>query len=820
MGTVLQDISFGIRALLKKPGLTIVAILSLAIGIGANSAIFTVTNALLLSSLGYKDADRLAILWNRSPGLNIDQDWFSLGQYLDIKSENQVFDEVAVTIGGSYNFTGHGIPEHIEGAQVSSSIFSLFGVEPFRGRIFSPEEDEKGKATTVILSHGFWLRRFGGDADTIGKSLVLNDKSYTIVGVMPAEFVLNKELMPTVSGILKADILLPLTVNESDRSKRDGEDFNIFAKLKSGVSIAKAQEDMNAIAEQMKQQYPQNYPSNGGLTISVVPLLEQVVGDIRLPLYILSGAVICVLLIACANVANLLLARAATRQKEMAIRSAIGASRLRIIRQLLIESLLLSIVGGCIGLGFSYMAIKVVQIYGSANIPRLNDIEINERVLLFTIFISFLTGIIFGLVPALRATRVDLNNVLKDGGRSSSGTGSFGRGHYKLTNLLVISEVALSLVLLIAAGLLIRSYQRIEQANLGFNPRNVLSLRLSLPSTRYNTPDSVIAFYKRLDEKVKELPGIQNVASSYLLPLSSNSAGWEPTVIDGYVPKPGEDLIISTVNFIAPEYFSAMGIRLIKGRPFDERDIKGAQEVAIVNEHLAQRFWPGEEAIGKRVQRANAGTWRTVIGVVSNQKEFSLESEPPITVYYPINQFPIRSRYLVVKSSNNSTELIKAVSSTIQEIDPELPIYDVNTMEQRLSDSLAKRRFAMYLLFVFAVFALLLAIIGIYGVISYWVNQRTHEIGIRMALGAEQKDILKLVVGQAMALILIGIGVGLLGAFGLAPVLSSLLFGISATDKMTFLIISLTLAIVGLIASFLPARRAAKVAPVIALHYE
>jgi putative ABC transport system permease protein len=819
MENLWQDLCYGIRTLRKKPAFTAVAILSLAIGIGANSAIFSVTNTLLLRPLPYKDADRLAILWNRSPGLDIEQDWFSPGQYLDIKAENSVFDHVAATLGGSYNFTGRGMPEHIEGARVSSSLFPLLGAQSALGRVFLPEEDEKGKPPTVILSNGFWQRRFGSDPEVIGETLILNDKHLTIVGVMPAEFSLNKEVMPTVNGIRKSDVLLPMPMSETDRTNRGNEDYNIFARLKPGITVAQAQAEMDSLAEQMKQQYPANYPPNGGLTISVVPLLEQVVGDIRLALYVLLGAVGFVLLIACANVANLLLARAAVRQKEIAIRAAVGASRLRILRQMLTESVLLGLVGGLVGLVIALLAVGALRVFGPENIPRLGEVGIDGRVLAFTFFVSLLTGIVFGLVPALRASRPDLNEVLKDGGRSSVGGGSFGRGHHKIRNLLVISEVALSLVLLIGAGLLIRSYRGIENANPGFNADNVLSLRLSLPATRYPNADAVTHFYRQLGERVKGLPGIEFVGTTFLLPLSTNAVGWEPILIDGYVPKPGEGFIISNSSFVSPDYFRAMGIPLLKGRYFTEQDIKGGQEVALVDNKLAERFWPNEDPIGKRVQRGK-GPWRTIVGVIGNGKEYGLESEPPITVYYPLGQIPIGSRYLVARASSDTVGMTAAVIEEIRALDGELPVYDVNTMEQRLYDSLARRRFSMLLLGVFAAFALTLAATGIYGVMTYWVNQRTHEIGIRMALGAGQRNVLQLVIRQALILVGLGIVMGLAGAYALTRVMSSLLFGVSATDRFTFILISLLLGGIALLASYIPARRAARVDPIVALRYE
>jgi predicted permease len=818
METLWQDLYFGLRLLWKKPGFTLVAVLSVAIGIGANSAIFSVINALLLRPLPYEGADRLVILWNRSPGLNVEQDWFSPGQYLDVKTSNQVFEEVAITIGASFNLTGQGTPEHVDAARVSASFFPLFGAKALFGRVLLPEEDAQGKPPTVILSYGFWQRHFGSDQEVIGKTLTLNGNPFTIVGIMPADFSLNKEIMPAVNGIQNADLLLPLPLSDSARSNRGNEDFNIFGRLKPGVSIARAQADMDGIASRMKEEFPGNYPPNGGLTISVVPLLEQVVGDIGPALPILFGAVGFVLLIACANVANLLLARAAVRQKEIAIRLSLGAGRLRIIRQLLTESLALALMGGVMGLAVALLAVRVLRLMAGATIPRLQEISIDGRVLAFTFLLALVTGIIFGLLPALRATRVDLNTSLKESGRNAAGAS--GRSHQRLRKLLVISEVALSLVLLIGAGLLIRSYQRIVNAHPGFNPKNLLAMRLLLPASRYQKPEAIAAFYQRVRESLKTLPGVESAATTYSLPMSSVALAWEPISIEGYIPQTADETIISNVRIVSPDYFSAMGIRLMDGRLFTEHDRQGAMETVIVNEALAARFWPDENPIGKRLQRGKDGPLRTVVGVVRDVKEFSLEKEPPIGVYYPAEQLNPRNMFLLLRTTSEPTPMAQVFIKEIQTLDPEMPVFEVITMEQRLHEALARRRFSMFLLGIFAFVALLLAAIGIYGVISYTVNQRTQEIGIRMALGAEPANILRLVIRQALILVTLGTVIGLTGALLLMRLMSSLLYGISATDRVTFVVTPLLLGGIALLASYLPARRAARVNPMIALRYE
>jgi len=816
-----QDLRHGVRVLASQPAFTAVAVASLALGIGTNTAIFSVTNALLLRPLPYENADRITILWQRSPGLGVQQDWFSTGQYLDIRLDNQVFSDVAATIGASFNLTGNGVPERIDGARVSSSLFPLFGAKAAAGRVFAADEDEPGKPPVVILSNGFWKRRFGSDPSVVGRSLTLNGNSFTIVGVMAADFVFNKEVMPAVNGIQNVDLLLPLPLNETARSNRGGEDFNVFAKLKPGVTVERAQADMNVLAARMKRDYPQNYPPNGGLTVSVVPLINQVVGDARLALYVLLGAVGLVLLIACGNVANLLLSRAAVRQKEMAIRAAVGASRERIVRQLLTEALLLAGVGGLLGLGLAWATVKVLGQFGPAAIPRLDEIGIDGRVLAFTFAISLLTGIVFGLVPALRVSRLDLNDVLREGGRGAVGTSAFGLGHHKLRKLLIAGEIALSLVLLISAGLLVRSYQRITDANPGFDARNVLTLRLSLPGFKYKTPDAVIAFYRDLEGRIKTLPGVQHVGTNYLLPLSSVALGWEPITIEGYVPKAaGEDLIIASSGYVSPDYFKAMGIPLLEGRYFDARDVRGAPDVAIVDDKLAARFWPNQDPIGKHMRRGDSGPWRTVVGVVADTKEYEVDGEPPITAFYPVEQLGVGSRFLVVKTAGNPASLVAPVTREVRALDADLAVYDVSTMEERLAESFARRRFSMFLLGVFAGCASLLAAIGIYGVVSFWVSQRTRELGIRAALGARQTDLMQLVISQAVVLVIVGIASGLAVSFGLTRVMSKMLFKVSATDAMTFALVSLVLGVVALVASWVPARRAAGVPPIVALRHE
>lgn len=814
-----NDLVHGLRILAKAPAFAAIAILSLAIGIGANTAIFSAANALILRPLPYPDAGRLAILWQRSPGLNVARDWFSLGQYLDIKLDNTSFTGVAAAIGASYNLTGGGNPERVDGVRVSSSFFPLFGARVALGAAFTSDDDQPGRAPSVILNDGFWRRRFGADREVVGRTILLNGTPVRIVGVMSPDFSFTKEVMPAVNGIQRVDILLPLPVPASARAKRDGEDFNIFARLGPGATFATAQREMDAIAGGMRAQYPANYPANGGLTISVVPLLDEVVGDLRLALYVLLGAVGFVLLIACGNVASLLLSRAAARERELAIRTAVGADRKRLVRQMLTEGVLLSSLGGIAGLVVGLAALAGLRAFGPANLPRSTEIGVDGWVLAFTFAVSLTTGVLCGVIPAVRASHVDPSLALKEGGRANVGGGAFGLGRGRLRRLLIAGEVALSLMLLIGAALLLRSYDRITNASPGFDPHNVLSLRLTLPGAKYKA-DAIPAFYDQVQRRLTALPGVEHVGTNYQLPLSSVAYAWEPIGIEGYVPPTaGNDLIISSSAYVSADYFGAMRIPLTSGRAFTAQDNKQAPEVVIVNRNLAARFWPKQSAIGKRLRQGDDGPWRTVVGVVDDSREFQTEATPPITTYFPVEQFGIPSRFVVVRMAPgvDPAAMTTTVLREIRAIDADLPAYDVSTMDDRLRDSLARRRLATSLLVAFAAIALVLATIGIYGVIAYWVGERSREIGIRVALGADRARILSLLLREFAIIVGLGIGVGLAGAFALTRVLSSLLFGVTTTDAATFGLLPATVAIVAMIAILAPARRALRIEPSAAL---
>ncbi|HTS88980.1 MAG TPA: ABC transporter permease [Gemmatimonadales bacterium] len=820
METWWQDLRHGARTLPKATGFASVAVLSLAIGIGANSAIFSITDTLLLKPLRYHSADRIAIVWQRSPGLNVAQDWLSIGQYLDIKNDAHGFDEVAAAIGASVNLTGGDAPERLDGARVSSSFFPLFGATAALGRVLDPDDDRVGQPPVVVLSDGFWRRRFGADPTVVGRTLSLNGLPFTVIGVLPATFRFDREVLPAVNGIRNVEFFLPLPLGDSARNARDREDYNVYARLRPGASWTGVEAELRSLANRMKRDYPANYPANGGLTLSAVPLLSQVVGDAPFALRLLLGAVGFVLLIACANVANLLLSRGTSRQKELAIRAAIGAGPHRLVRQLMLESVLLALLGGGVGLLLAVASIEALRRFGPASVPRLGEVGIDLRVVGFTFAASLLTAVVFGLLPAVRASRVDPNEALKEGGRSGGSAGQ-GPARDRLRRALISAEVALSIVLLLGAGLMVRSYQRILAANPGFNPHHLLTFRLSLPGFRYRTPEAVTAFYRTLEERIQGLPGVQAVGSNYLLPLSPVALGWEPISIEGYVPKAqGEDLIITSSGYVSQGYFRAMEIPLLKGRVFSAQDTRDAPLVAVVNDQLAARFWPGQDPLGKRLRRGNDGPWLTVVGVVHEEKEYAFDREPPIKTYFPVEQLPVATRYLVIRSSLPSALITAWVTREVRLLDPDLPLFDVSTMDERVKESLALRHLTLVLLGGFAAVALLLAAIGIYGITGYWASQRTHEIGIRMALGAEMHAIQRLVVWQAAGPVTLGLVVGLGAAAALVLVLKSYLFGLNAADGLSFALMPVVLGAVAGLASYLPARRAGAVDPLVALRQE
>jgi predicted permease len=822
MNTLARDLRYALRAFRKSPGFIAAAVLSLAIGIGANTAIFSITSALLLRPLPYKDADHLVILWNTSPGLGIMQDWFSTAQYFDVKNGHQNFAQTAIAIGGNFNLTGEGDPERVGVMRVSSSLLPMLGAQPLQGRVFTADEDSVGHPATAVLTYGMWVRRFGSDPRVVGRAIVLNGAQYQVVGILQRGFTLPQEVLPLLYGTEHADIFVTLPLPAAASTVRSNEDYNIVARLKPGVSVPLAQAEMNTITARLRHDHPEVYPPNGGLTFNIVPLQEQVVGNVRRTLFMLLGTVGCVLLIACVNVANLLLSRAVGRQKEIAVRTAMGASAGRIIRQLLTESVLLALSGGALGVLLAMFSMYWLHVLGPASVPRLAEIEIRLDALLFTLLISVISGIFFGLAPALRVARLDLLSTLKDGDRGSAGASAmWGRGN-NLRRLLVLAELAISVVVLITAGLLLRSLVRLQNVSPGFNAANVLTLELTMSGDKYKDPQLVRSTYRQLWERLERLPGVTSAGGVSSLPLGGIFA-WGPITVEGRVSPPGENFINADERVVSGRYFETMQIPLIKGRLFNEQDTPDKPQVMLVDEFMAQQLWPGHDPLGKRVSLGDLASkpiWATVVGVVGRIKQYELDSDSRIALYMAHTQHIGRAMNVVIRSGNDPAALASAVKRELQQLDRDLPMYRVLTMDQRVAESLARRRFFAVLLTLFAGFALALATIGIYGVMAYLVSQGAREIGIRMALGATQQQILRLVVRQGLTLALAGVGLGLGIAFACSRLVSGFLFGVRSTDPLTFAAIALLLALVASLASYIPARRAARVDPMISLRCE
>jgi putative ABC transport system permease protein len=805
MGTLSQDIRYAIRLLLKRPGFTAIAILALALGVGANTAIFSVVNAVLLRSLPFNEADRLVWFWEVQPQL--DKAPFSPADFLDYQAQNQSFEDVTAVRNLSFNLTGGDQPERINGTIVSANFFKLLRATPARGRVFLPEDGIAGAARVVIVSHAFWQSHSGGDPNFIGKSLTLSGESATVIGVMPPDFkyptraelwVNPRQVVPEPFPTYTDDVI----------TIRGSHYLSVLGRLKPGVTLEQAQADIDNVVANLQQQHNSNH------SVHLVTMHERTIGNIRTVLLVLLGAVGFVLLIACANVANLLLARATARSKEIAIRTALGARRGRIIRQLLTESLLLAIAGGAAGLLLGSLGVDLIVAVSPADTPRLAEIGMDSQVFVYTLAISLLTGLLFGLAPALQASKPDLNEALKEGGRS----GSDGSRLSLVRGILVVAEVALSLVVLIGAGLLVKSFAVLQDVKPGFDSSNLLTFSISLYDKKYGETPNRIQFSDQLIERLKSLPGVEGVALANDFPIWGVDMSSYPT-IEGRDTN-DEDRFLTGRHTVNADYFKAMGISLLRGRDFTSADREGAAPVTIINETAARRIWPDEDAIGKRFRfGGEKNAWLEVIGIVADVKHNGLDAEPSLETYVPYPQLPVPYMNIAVRASD-PTSVAAAIRREVQAIDKDQPIYDVSTMEKILSNSVAPRRLSMVLFSLFAAVALLLAAVGIYGVMSYSVTQRTREIGIRMALGADHKNVVQMIVRQGMTLTLVGIGVGLAAAFGLSRLMTSLLFGVSVTDPLTFVAISSLLAGVALLANYVPARRATKVDPMVALRYE
>jgi len=811
MNTLLRDLRYSLRLLWKSPGFSLVAVVSIALGIGANTTVFSVINAVLLKSLPYKDPSSLVLVWGDTDQETLKKhNQVSATDVADFRSQTTAFEDISAYTGWFPIMSGEQEAERVAGIQVGDGFFRVMKGAPVLGRVFTPEDQQDGKDFVIVLGHALWQRRFAGDPNIVGKSIQLNARSYTIVGVMGPDF------QP-----LPASLVYPIgqfyrpVAEAYDDTARDSRHLRAIARLKPGATIEQAQSELNVVTERLRQQHPTTNKNQGAAVVSIT---DEVVGDLRPTLWIMFGAVIFVLLVACANVANLLLARSTVRAKEITIRSAIGAGRARLVRQLLTESLLLSLVGGALGLLLAVWGTGVVATAGAKLNPMLQNATVDWRVMAFTGAISILTGLVFGLAPALQSSRPNLVESLKESGRSGGSSGPRNR----LRSALVVSEIAMTLVLLVCAGLLIRSVIRLRNVDTGFNPHGVLAMNIGLPGARYPKPENQVAFYKQLTEALATVPGVKAVGTTSVLPLSDNFDGRGLQVEDQ--PRARGDEISVDLYVTTPGYLRAMEIPLLQGRALTEQDAPDAPFVALINRTMAARLWANQDPVGKRIKFPGAEKqpqpWRTIVGVVSDVSQYALDKKPPMQIYLPHSQFPTSFNSLVIKTDADPGTMAAAVRRQILSQDKDQALFNVTTLEQLRSESILAQQFFMGLLLVFAGLALVLAAVGIYGVMSFVASQRTHEIGIRMALGAQARDVLKLIMGNGMLLALIGVALGLGGAFAVTRVMAGLLFGVTATDTVTFVSVSVGVICIALLACYLPARRATKVDPLTALRYE
>ena len=803
MDQLLNDIRYACRNLIKRPGFTFIAVATLALGIGANSAIFSAINALLLKPLPLTDQDLVMTIWDKNPSRGVEHNEVAMANYLDWKVQNKSFDQLALYRWWSTNITGIDTPERVQGFLVTGNFFTALGAKPMLGRAFSEEENQPGKDSVAIITYSLWQRRFGGDPNIINKQVTLNTISRTVVGVMPPRFNFPKG----------AEIYAPIALTPELMRSRGNHSYYVVGKLKPGITPQSAQADIDAITARLEKQYPE---TNVGLGANVIPVLQDTVRLYDRALWVMMGAVGFVLLIACANVANLMLARASGRQKEIALRAALGASRWRIVRQLLTESVIVALIGGALGVLIAFWGIDLLR---GANpgeaakyAPGWDQLGINPAVLLFTIALSLLSGLVFGLAPALQVSKPNLNNALKEGGRQGGG------GSHRLRSSLVVFEIALSLILLVGAGLLVRSFLSLLKTNPGFNPDHLMTMSLVLPAAKYKDEASRSAFFTDLVQRVQNVPGVQSAALVNYIPLGGSNSS-ESFLVEGVPePPPGQEFD-GRYRVCTPDYFETMGIALLKGRAFTAADKAGNTPVAIVNETMARKYWPNADAVGKRFRfygPIDKNPWMEIVGIAQDVKH-DLNTPMTSDFFLPHAQDSWNGMVLVARTTVDPASTASALRQEVWAIDKDQPVFDLKTMEQVRSLSVALYSFSSVMLAVFAGVALILAAVGIYGVMAFAVTQRTQEIGIRMALGARGVDVLRLVLRNGMALALIGIGLGLAGAWGLTRFLAKLLVGVTATDFLTFSIVTFTLLFAALLACYLPARRATKVDPVVAL---
>jgi putative ABC transport system permease protein len=805
MSGLIKDVRYGVRSLWKRPGFTAIAVITLALGIGANTAIFSVVNAVLLKPLPFNEPERLVWVWDTQPQLATTPT--SLPDFLGWKQQNQSFDHLAAFQSGKmFLDAGDGITTDTQLGLVTPELFSVFHVNPILGRTFTSEETLPGRFRVAVLSHSIWQSRFGSDPTVSGRTIQLNGAAYTIIGVM----------QPGFSYPDRAELWRPLPIDPA-RLDPGPHYLKVIGRLKPGVALAQAQADMSTIAARLSQQ---NREKNAGHGVKLERLANVVIGDIGLALYVLLGAVGFVLLIACANLANLMLARVGAQQKEIAVRTALGASRLRIVRQLLIESIILAIGGGVIGLLLAIWAVSWVVSLSADTIPRVQEISVDPRVAGFTLLVSVITGVLFGLAPALQVSRPDLTDALKESGRTTAGLRK-----NRLRSALVISEVALSLVLLVGAGLMIRSFAKLNQVDPGFKPAQVLTMGVALLRARYPADEQVAQTYSQILERTTAVPGVVSAGAISDLPLTGSNTS-DSFTIEGRPPIAKEAEPSTEYHVVTPRYFESMGIPLLSGRDVAHTDTRQSPNVVVINEVFARRHFAGENPLGHRLRlQGQERDPLLIIGVVGNVRQLGLDEQLTPEVYVPLLQDPLSTTYqrsmtIVARTKSDPGAIAGPLRAAVASVDKSLPVYALKAMTEHLHESLARRRFNLILLTVFSGVALALAAVGIYGVISYGVTQRTHEMGIRMALGARPRDVVQLVVRQAMVLALGGVGIGLLAAWALTRLMKSLLFNVGATDPLTFVAIAALMSLIALLACLIPARRATKVDPLVALRYE
>ena len=804
METLLQDIRYGARMLIRKPGFTITALMTLALGIAVTTATFTVVDAVLLRKLPVNDPGRVVVIHNQMPKINLPRTQVSAPQYLDYSLQTDAFESTAAITIRNFNLTGVSFPERLQAGRVTASFFPTLGISPVAGRFFNPEEDRFGNERVVVLSAALWKRLFNSNNAVLNNPIQLNGDNYQLIGVAPEGI---EEIYPNV------DLWIPMAFSERELSeeRRGSLAYTMLARLKRGTNINQAQRIMSGVARNIARKDPASF------NIEVRSLTDEYVSDLRRPLFVLLCAVLAVLLISCANVANLLLARATVRGHEIAVREALGAGRSRIVRQLLTESLLIAVLGGAFGMLLALWGTKALLALAPTALPRLNGVHLDIRILLFSLGISVVCGVIFGLAPALTASKTNLVSSLKESERTDSG----GMTRQWMLRTFVVAEVAMALVLLISGGLLVRSFGKLLNVRPGFDPHNVITLRLSLPGTQYNNAAKVAAFYDSVLARISSLPGVLHAGAAFQTPFTTGGdnsmffiRGWQASPND---PPPHADY-----GYVSSDYFRSIGLPILKGRDFQPSDMRAGNyfapnSVAIIDEELAKRFWPNGDALGGGISWGRDGPWATVVGICATAQLRDLAEESKGTFYLPAY---FQSSTLVVRTSTDPRSLTPAIREQVLAVDPNQPVYDVKTMDQRVAITLETRRFAVVLLGIFGVLALLLAAIGLYGVLAFAVSQRTREIGIHMALGAQARDVLGMVLKQGMSLVLFGVVIGVAGAYALTRTMQSLLFEVSTTDPVTFVMVSLLLAVVGFVACYIPARRATKVDPLVALRYE